>query len=296
MERSSQAARRRRILLVAASVVVLASGCVGRGHPHAVPTTTVIMRDYSFAIDGPIVPGGEIHTINAGDELHMFGMGRLAPGRTVTDFIDAVAAGGFPPDFGGTIAQDISLPGHLLAPGNELRIAVPDLMPGNYVAGCFVAGEGDGVFHVVKGMVAGVTVTGRSATPAPAPAHTFTIALGAPVEGPAVLPAGANRFRIVAPGGAPRVQVALWRIGPGETLEEVIGRLDAALRSPVPPPGTGLSLADDVLFVLHDFADARETTLGVHLRPGHYVLTAFNPATLSPGSPIIEQRTIEVTG
>ena len=49
------------------------------------PVVTVDMVDHAFQVSGPLVAGGTLRIANKGSEIHMVGLGRFKPGKTLAD-------------------------------------------------------------------------------------------------------------------------------------------------------------------------------------------------------------------
>ena len=53
--------------------------------PRGSDTVTIEMRDHSYTVSGPLNAGGTLRISNVGREVHMMGLGRLRPGKTLQD-------------------------------------------------------------------------------------------------------------------------------------------------------------------------------------------------------------------
>lgn len=108
----------------------------------------VRLSEYGFRLPEELSAGSTtFRVVNLGDQPHEIFLVQLMPGATVEQVIQALAgqAEGPPPGlpFGG-------LQG--IAPG-ESGYFTADLAPGNYAALCFIPDAGDGMPHVLHGMV-----------------------------------------------------------------------------------------------------------------------------------------------
>lgn len=59
--------------------------------PQGSDTVTIEMADYTYTVSGPLNAGGTLRISNTGKELHLLGMGRMKPGKTLQD-VQAVLA------------------------------------------------------------------------------------------------------------------------------------------------------------------------------------------------------------
>ena len=126
----------------------------------AEPEAHVVMKlvDYAFDTSRPLTPGQ--HTIridNAGKQPHEVAIVRLAPGKSVGDFLAWVEKLQGPPPgepIGGVSA---------IAPGTHQFITV-DLQPGEYALVCFVLDAKDGKPHFVHGMAKQIKIGSPTTT------------------------------------------------------------------------------------------------------------------------------------
>src|SRR3954468_12551766 len=137
---------------------------------------TVTMQDYNFAVSGKLTAGEPITAKNAGDELHMMGLGKLKPGvtldqvRTALSKADPNAEGDPTADL---IEHDPELgwPGGFVSPGHSVQLSAAGLTPGEYAMICFIPAEGTGEPHFTKGMINQLDVVParRRSSPSPTP-------------------------------------------------------------------------------------------------------------------------------
>lgn len=118
---------------------------------HRSPTHvagTIDAYNFGFALPQFIHPHGLYRFVDAtSTDLHELAILRLAPGKTIIDFVDWLQAGlkGTPPvifDGGSGVVQ----------PGKQDWIRL-NLAPGNYIATCFVHDDETGMPHALMGMI-----------------------------------------------------------------------------------------------------------------------------------------------
>ena len=118
----------------------------GRAAPLPAADLTITLRDYDFVFSRPPTRGRQLIAVtNAGSQTHEIILSRLAPGKTVGDFIAWMNTQHGPAPVrpsGGT--TDV-------APGDTMVIAV-DLESGMYSAVCRVRDARDGRTHDLHGM------------------------------------------------------------------------------------------------------------------------------------------------
>ncbi len=71
----------------------------GSDAPEGSDSVSIEMGDYSFTVSGPLTAGGSIKLSNIGKEIHMVGLGKLKPGKTMADLQTALSQAG-PPEGG----------------------------------------------------------------------------------------------------------------------------------------------------------------------------------------------------
>jgi uncharacterized cupredoxin-like copper-binding protein len=117
------------------------------------PDITIKLVDYDFQLSKPLTPGKRtIMVENDGPQPHEIALLRLAPGKTVADFVawDAGGMKGPPPaePIGGVVALDKGARASFTA----------DLTPGEYGLLCFVPDAKDGRPHLAHGMIKTIKV------------------------------------------------------------------------------------------------------------------------------------------
>ncbi len=124
------------------------------GAPRA--DVTMSLRDYSFVLSGPVVPGRRVIEVrNDGDQTHEVELVQLAPGKSVHDVLAWVEKPAGPPP--GMPLGGVSP----LARGGVASFEV-QLAPGNYGMICFLPDTKDGKPHHEHGMIQEFAVTGSA--------------------------------------------------------------------------------------------------------------------------------------
>ncbi len=184
----------------------------------------ITMTEYAFAVSGPLKSGGTVRMRNTGKELHMLGIGRIGPGKTLSDVRKALDIGG--PDALAKVVRQLSLPGALVPPGHAVEITVPTLSAGTYALLCFAPTEGESLPHTAHGMVAELTVVAAKAAP-PKPDAVYTVTADKPIVGPATLKAGHLILRIDARPGTDALELGVAPAPNGKTLEAAVAEVQA---------------------------------------------------------------------
>jgi hypothetical protein len=247
-------------LLRSAALAALVPAAYGGGpapKPHVV---TVVAREYAFEAPKTIAAGTvTFRLLNRGKELHHIWLLRLEQGKTADDAIAALKAGGPPPswvvDVGGPNSPE---------PGGESQTMVT-LAAGHYLLLCMIP-SGDNVPHVMKGMVAPLTVTGAAAAAEPRADVTMRLAdYGFQFSKP--LTAGRHVIRIenVAKQSHEAFMV---RLAPGKKAADLLAWLDGGQKGPPPALPTG---------GITGIAAGTHVILPVDLKPGSYALYCFVP-------------------
>lgn len=123
------------------------------GEPLPAADRTMILDDYSFALDAPLTRGRHVVRVrNDAVQPHEVTLIKLAPGKTLDDLMAFMAddAQGDPPGIpiGGMQA---------LSQGHSANMELY-LDPGEYGLICFIPDAGDGQPHFVHGMMEQITV------------------------------------------------------------------------------------------------------------------------------------------
>lgn len=245
----------------AVAALVPATLAVGPTVPKA-RVVTVVTHEYSFEAPKTVRAGTvTFRLINRGKELHHVWLARLDQGKTVDDAVAAFKAGGPPPswivDVGGPNAP---------APGAASE-ATLTLAPGNYMMMCLIPSGSDNVPHVMKGMMAPLTVTGAPAasTEPKADIEVKLVDYGFDISRP--LTAGHHVLHIVN-GASQTHELFLARLAPGKTAADLAAWIEGGQKG-MPPamPMGGIT----------GIAPNGHVTLSLDLQPGHYGLYCFVP-------------------
>jgi uncharacterized cupredoxin-like copper-binding protein len=119
-----------------------------------VADVTLDMVDFSFVLSAPLQTGEQtIRVNNAGTQGHEVFLARLAPERSMDDFLAS-----FAPDaaFDAPVWQ--AMGGLSVIEPNAYGYFTVDLEPGQYVLACFAPDDNSGMPHLMMGMVQEITV------------------------------------------------------------------------------------------------------------------------------------------
>jgi hypothetical protein len=130
--------------------VTAAPGATTAGFAEA--TDTIRMADYNFQLNRELTPGRRTILVeNAGPQPHEFVLVKLAPGKSLKDFVTWVETMQGPP-------PAVPLGGvGVVEKGGRGQFTV-DLIPGEYGYICFVPDAKDGKLHLLHGMMKQVKV------------------------------------------------------------------------------------------------------------------------------------------
>lgn len=246
-------------------VIALLSAALagGPGSGAASPVVTAVATDYHLTLPATLPAGPTwLRLANHGKEGHQLFLVRLEEGKTPSDFVAALKAGGRPPawavDAGGPNAVD---------PGRTSTTTVVNLTPGSYAALCIIPSP-DGTPHVMKGMITHVEVTGaRHARAATMPKTDDSIRLvDYGFEAARPLTAG-NHILAVTNGGSQPHELVLARLHPGKSVSDLTTWTE---KMAGPPPGEFLGGVSPI-------APGKTNDLVVDLTPGRYALLCFLP-------------------
>jgi hypothetical protein len=251
------------IALASAGLVAAAAGAVHTGSrvPPGTHTVEITAREYGYA--GPdTVPAGltELRLVNAGAELHHMQLVRLDEGRTATQLVTAIAAGGHPPEWAAMVGGP-----NAIAPGGS-EASIQELLPGHYAILCFIP-SADGVHHFAKGMHRDLWVTGTAARASEPRADIeiqlvdFAFKLSAP------LVTGRQTLEVYNAG--PQIhELELLRLLPGKTLADWDAWVRGGMKGEAPAVLIG---------GIAGLAPGRAAYFTTRIEPGRHVLICYAP-------------------
>lgn len=229
--------------------------------PPAGPNVVeVTAKDYAFMMPDTLPAGPTtFHLVNQGPSIHHIQVMRLEEGKTMADFAKVNLEKGPPPSWvvfvGGPNAP---------VPGSSSDASL-ELTAGNYVVLCVIPAS-DGIPHVAKGMVHGLTVVPSDVKRVmPEPDVTLTLndysfTFSKP------LTAGKHLIR-VDNGAAQPHEVLIARLAPGKTAADLPKWM---MKQQGPPPVMPLGGTT----MIHP---GGSNTVAVDLAPGEYGLWCFFP-------------------
>lgn len=148
--------------------------------PAAAPITnaiTITSPGMAYEVSGPLQPGVAAITFHNTDSVaHMMALGRMVPGTTLDQLVDALgqdedAAGALLADGPDNSVYGTPAP---VGPGESTTVTALDLAAGDYGIICFFSDD-DGTPHFAMGMVDTFTVEGEQATETPDSDGTISI-------------------------------------------------------------------------------------------------------------------------
>jgi hypothetical protein len=262
--------------VAAAAIAGCASAAAVSGPPAAAHVVDVSASEFRFAIDTHgTVPAGlvELKLANIGTMDHEAILARLHQGVSLAQFEQALKSG--PAAF--ALVDFAGGAGAVAAHGRQVTFQA--LQGGRYVLLCLVSGP-DGVPHVMKGMIAELTVTGHL-TPAQLAAARPTAHVDGAITAhdmtytlPAVV-SGHGLYRFTDTDHADTHELGIIRLNPGITAADVV----AWVKAPGGPPpftsagGFGATVPGGGGWVRLDLA------------PGHYAALCFVPDDAPPHAP-----------
>lgn len=228
--------------------------------PAAANLVTVTATEFAFAAPATIPAGlTTVRLVNQGREMHHVQLVKLAEGHTAAELLQQ-GEGPLP-----AWATFVGGP-NVHAPGAHSEATLV-LEAGEYALVCFIPSP-DGVPHIAKGMVKPLTVSpAQSDAEVQAPVadvrmtlHDYSFAIDPEIS------AGRHTIQVANAAQQPH-EVALMRLAPGKTPQDLLAWIE---RQQGPPPatplgGTSLLSAGEINQITADF------------EPGEYVLLCFVP-------------------
>lgn len=260
---------------LATTALLLLVGLTGLGTARAGapgrPTAAVTFTDSSVIMPASIQAGYDAFTItNAGSMPHEASFIKLAPGATLDQVIAAAQNADSPEGFA-ALLQLVTLYGGTdpVDPGATVSLAL-NLAPGTY-------GLGDPQ-HLTDGVAQLFTVTPPPSDVAPPQVSATITTREFAFDGPATLPAGQTTVQVVNRGQQSH-ELALMRIDPGHTVQDLVGILQQSGPDSGPPP--------DWVHQTRGWDAAGpgvDGTVTLDLTPGTYVMLCFLP-DVATGTP-----------
>ena len=227
--------------------------------PAAPPVVEIVANDYAYTAPDTI-PGGfvTLRVRDEGKELHHVTLFKLGEGKTVSDLMTAMAAGGPIPwaqEYGG---PNTPVPG-------AVSEATVELEPGSYAMVCLIP-SADGMPHMAKGMVKAITVVAPPA-PATAPGADVVVKLvDYDFQLSVPLTAGHHVLKFEVDATQPHEAVIV-KLAPGKTAADVAAWVEKMVG---PPPGMPIG-------GLTTLAPGMVNYVPVDLEPGEYGFLCFVP-------------------
>jgi hypothetical protein len=232
---------------------------------------TIDAADHSFTAPEIVRSGWMlVNLTNSGQEPHHVQFLRLNDGVSLDEFEAALKQGEGPAL---AMTQQVGGVG-AIAPGISAQ-AVINLPAGEYAILCFIPSPGDGIPHLAKGMIKGLTVQDSSGGTAAEPEADLAITLqDFTFDMPATLPAGPMVIQVTNNGPEPH-EWNLLRLEDGKTVQDVLGFLTAPDGPPPFIPIGGMNGLDvgKTGYVEFDF------------EPGTYVAICNIPSPKAEGHP-----------
>ena len=258
-------------LLVGAAAFVSTSK-VREVHAGAfkVPVVTVHASEFAFTAPKSIAAGQTtFRLVNDGKQLHHITIFKLEQGKTLKDLEAAMKSDGPPP------AWLVSVGGPNAAVPGATIDATLDLAAGNYVLACLIPSPGDETPHMMKGMVApltvsassGVTQAGGTYAPTPAPdvhlvVKDYGFAFSKPIN------AGKHTVHVMNEGPQEH-EVIMLKLAPGKHVADFNSWALTGMKGPPPAmPIAGMA----------GMAKGRTGIFTDDFTPGTYAITCFVPA------------------
>jgi outer membrane protein assembly factor BamE (lipoprotein component of BamABCDE complex) len=189
-----------------------------------IPSITIKAMDYSFD-QSVTIPAGYVNVslVNNGLQPHQDNIVRLNDGIS----FDQLMANLKDPKTLGKALTMVTFYGgpNTIQPGKTQEVIL-NLIPGNYVSICFIAGQ-DNIPHFAKGMIKTFTVTQAPPnTTQVAPSANATILLSDfSFVLPATLPAGRSVVVQVTNQGSQPHEITLIKLHPGKTIQDAVNFL-----------------------------------------------------------------------
>lgn len=260
------------LLAGAAAFVSTSNVRDGRGAAaFKVPVVTVHASEFKFSAPKSIAAGQTtFRLVNDGKMLHHITILKLEQGKTLKDLDAAMKMPDAPPP-----KWLVSVGGpNAAVPGSTIE-ATLDLAPGNYVLVCMIPSPGDPTPHMMKGMVApltvsaagGITQAGGTFAPTPAPdVHLVVKDYGFQFSKP--ITAGKHTIHVMNEGPQEH-EVIMLKLAPGKHVADFNTWALGDMKGPPPAmPIAGMA----------GMAKGRTGIFTDDFTPGTYAITCYVPA------------------
>jgi uncharacterized cupredoxin-like copper-binding protein len=250
------------VATMASSVVPPHHAAPPRHRAATPPIVTIRTTEYAFAAPASIAAGAStFRMVNAGKQLHHVTIVRLAPGKTMADYVNAMKKPGPPPAWSTMVGGP-----NAAAPGQSSESTIT-LDAGNYLLICLIPSPGEEMPHAMKGMVRPLTVTPSHAPSAEPIADVRLTLTDYAFTMSKPLTAGHHVLHVTN-AATQAHEFLLVKLAPGKSAKDVFDWVEAGMKGapPAMPLGGGTPM------------DAGRTlVVPVDLVPGSYGLICFVP-------------------
>jgi uncharacterized cupredoxin-like copper-binding protein len=221
---------------------------------------TVTATDFAFAAPATIPAGlTTVRLVSQGREMHHAQLVKLEEGHTVEDLTKADPHGPIP-----SWARFVGGPN---APGPNGAEATMDLQPGTYALVCLIP-SADGVPHLMKGMIKGITVVAPE-QPSQARAEVADVRMTLrdyAFEFTPEIAAGHHVISVENEAAQPH-EVVFLKLAPGKTPQDLLAWMEKMDGPPPAMPMGGTAL----------LSTGEENQVAIDFTPGEYVLLCMVP-------------------
>ena len=222
--------------------------------PAGTRVVQIVTHEFAFVLPDSLPAGLTTFRLhNEGQQPHHLMLYRLEAGKSLTDVLVALRAGGAHPAWMHAIGGPNAVPHGGEAVGTLL------LLPGRYVAFCHVKSPDPGL-HFAKGMMKALTVTAAAAPVAPLPAADLTVTLRDHTFTWSRPPTRGWHRIAVLNLGTQRHELILSRLMPGKTSSDFIAWMNTQRGPPPVVPWGGTT----------DLPARGRMVIDVYLQPGTY--------------------------
>jgi uncharacterized cupredoxin-like copper-binding protein len=250
-------------ILLSAAVASITPTTAAPARTFAPPVVTVHAKDFAYVGPKTVKSGATtFRLVNDGKELHHLTLMKLAKGKTLADFGQAMKKPGPLP----TWVTGVGGP-NPAGPGGTAEATLV-LDAGEYVMICFIPSPGETAPHAMKGMVGSLTVLPEKSAD-PAPKGDVTVRLTDYAFGfSKPLTAGKHVINVVNDVAQPH-EIVMVKLNNGKTAADFHKFIEKDLMKGAPPamPVGGIAFLDR----------GRVASFPVDLTPGNYAMFCFVP-------------------